>query len=191
LILKPLYKALKDGDPIRAVIRETLLNQDGKTPTITSPNGDAQAELIRRCYANAGLKLSETSYVECHGTGTQAGDPTETGALAAAFGTKSSKPLYIGSVKSNIGHLEAVSGIAGIIKTVMAFEKGSIPPNHDLQDINSKILMSDWNLKVSFQAQINSFLIVFRYRQESSHGQTATLNVHQSIVLAMVEQMAM
>lgn len=148
--MKPLSAALKDGDPVRAVIRETLLNQDGKTPTITSPNGDAQAELIRHCYENAGLDPSKTTYIECHGTGTQAGDPTETAALAKAFGNQSPEPLHIGSVKSNIGHLEAVSGIAGIIKTIMAFEKGMIPPNHDLREINQKILLNEWNLKVSW-----------------------------------------
>ena len=156
LILKPLDNALRDGDPVRAVIRSTLLNQDGRTPTITSPNGDAQEELIRRCYRNADLELSDTTYVECHGTGTQAGDPTETAALARAFQPNSSpeRNLYIGSVKSNIGHLEAVSGIAGIIKTVMAFENEQIPPNHDLRDVNPKILLNEWNLKVCIVCHI-------------------------------------
>ncbi|KAL9123055.1 MAG: hypothetical protein Q9187_000382 [Circinaria calcarea] len=150
LILKPLHEALKDGDPVRAVIRETLLNQDGKSPTITSPSQAAQEELIRTCYKKAGLDPINTTYVEAHGTGTISGDPIEAGAIGSVFGQRrpTEKPLYIGSIKSNIGHLEAASGLASVVKTVLAFEKGFIPPSINFEKPNPAILFKEWNLKV-------------------------------------------
>lgn len=150
LILKPLDMALKDRDPIRAVIRETTLNQDGKTPTITSPSQTAQEALIRQCYQKAGLDPLETAYVEAHGTGTKTGDPIEARAIHAVLGGHRSgnQPLLIGSVKSNIGHCEAASALAGIIKVAMAFDRGYIPPNHDFRDPNPDIPLQDFNMKV-------------------------------------------
>lgn len=150
LIVKPLSSALRDGDPIRAVIRETALNQDGWTPTITSPNPKAQEELIRMCYQRAGLDPLETSYVEAHGTGTPAGDPVEAAALSAALNTtrSSQDPLLIGSVKSNIGHTETASGLASIIKVTMALEKGYIPPNANFEKPNKDIDMDELNIQI-------------------------------------------
>ncbi|KAK4210832.1 putative polyketide synthase [Rhypophila decipiens] len=151
LVIKPLEDALRDADPIRAVIRETALNQDGKTPTITSPSEEAQTALMRACYERAGLDPAETAYIEAHGTGTRTGDPIEARAIHAVLvGDKSRRQsqLLIGSVKSNIGHTEAASGIAGVIKVVMAFEKGMIPPNFDFQKANPNIPFDEFNMKV-------------------------------------------
>ena len=110
VILKPLAKALEDGDVIRAVIRATAVNQDGRTPGITQPSPKAQEEMIREAYRLGGLDMATTQFVEAHGAGTPTGDPLEASALGAAFeGTRSAdKPLYVGAVKTNIGHLEGV-----------------------------------------------------------------------------------
>lgn len=143
--------ALEAGDPIRAVIRETYLNQDGKTETITSPSQPAQVELMRECYRRAGLSPNGTQYFEAHGTGTPTGDPIEARSIAAVFGphTKREAPLLIGSVKSNIGHTEAASGLAGLIKAVLAMEKGQIPPSINYEKPNPKIKLDEWGLKVA------------------------------------------
>lgn len=150
LIVKRLRDAIRDGDPIRAVVRQTALNQDGKTQTITSPSQDAQEELIRRCYKSAGLNPADTVYVEAHGTGTQAGDPVEAGALHAIMGKDRpvDRPLHIGSVKTNVGHTETTSAIASIIKVALALEKGFIPPSINFEKGNEKIPFDSWNLKV-------------------------------------------
>lgn len=105
VILKPLDDALKQGDVIRAVIRNTGINSDGRTPGVTFPSAKAQESLARRVYAQAGLDPLDTTYIESHGTGTQAGDPVEASALFATFGGERSDPLQVGSVKSNVGHL--------------------------------------------------------------------------------------
>lgn len=155
LLLKPVDDALRDGDPIRAVIRETALNQDGKTPTITSPSRQAQEELIRTCYSRAGLNPLETAYVETHGTGTMAGDTIEAGAIGEILGKgrAADKPLFMGSVKSNIGHLEAASGLAAVIKVALAFEKCCIPPNYDFEVRNPKIPFQELRLQVPVKAE--------------------------------------
>lgn len=152
IVLKPLNEAIKANDAIRAVIVGSGMNQDGKTNGITMPNGDAQVSLIRSVYARSGLDVKETGYVECHGTGTKAGDLIEAAAVHDVFGqgTTPKKPLYIGSVKSNIGHLEGASGIVSVIKTAMMLEKGFILPNCDFQKPNPSIPFQEWNLKVYF-----------------------------------------
>ena len=150
IILKTMEQALRDNDPIRAVITGSGINQDGKTPGITMPNGDAQEALIRSVYKDGGMDPADTGYVEAHGTGTRVGDPIEVGALQAVFGKGRTKrkPLYIGSVKSNIGHLEAAAGIAGVIKTALMLERGFILPNYDFKHPNEKIPFDEWGLKV-------------------------------------------
>ena len=150
LILKPLANALQDGDPIRAVIRNTGSNQDGRTNGITLPNVDAQYNLIRQTYQAVGLDPLETTYVEAHGTGTAAGDPIEAAAITRAFcqDRRDDQPLFVGSVKSNIGHLEGGSGIASIIKTVLMLEKKVILPNFDFTRPNPRIPMNEWKIKV-------------------------------------------
>lgn len=157
IIVKRLQDAVKDGDPIRAIIRETGLNQDGKTTTITSPRQLAQQELIQMCYQKAGLDPHETTFIEAHGTGTATGDPIEADAIAAVFckNRTSENKMLMGSVKSNIGHTEATSGLASIIKIVLAFEKNAIPPNVHFQEGNPKLHLEDWNLKVGINSVSN------------------------------------
>ncbi|TVY20485.1 Reducing polyketide synthase FUB1 [Lachnellula arida] len=149
IVLKPLDIAIADGDTIRAVIRHTGANQDGKTPGITFPSRDAQINLARTVYEQAGLNPLETTYVEAHGTGTQAGDPIETSAIAESIARGRDKPLIIGSVKSNVGHLEGASGIAGLVKGILMLENKMLLPNHDFQKVNDRILLNEWRLHVS------------------------------------------
>ncbi|KAL8875408.1 MAG: hypothetical protein Q9198_006231, partial [Flavoplaca austrocitrina] len=125
IVLKRLVDAIEDGDTIRAVVRSTGSNQDGRTPGITQPSGEAQAALIKTTYQKAGLDMHLTRFFEAHGTGTALGDPTEANAIGEVFREYRSAhdPLYIGAIKSNIGHLEGASGVAGIIKAVLVLEK--------------------------------------------------------------------
>ncbi|KAI1395028.1 putative polyketide synthase [Hypoxylon fuscum] len=152
-VLKPLHLALQDGDVIRGVIRNTGVNQDGNTPGITLPSAEAQEALIRKVYKEAGLSLADTTYVEAHGTGTPAGDPVEAAALAATFGKSRARgdPLWMGSIKSNVGHLEGGSGLVQVIKAIMMLESGEIPPSIWFEKPNPRIPMDDWNLAVPTQ----------------------------------------
>ncbi|RDW62499.1 hypothetical protein BP5796_10801 [Coleophoma crateriformis] len=150
VILKPLDEALKANDSIRAVIVGSGINQDGRTKGITMPSGDAQVALMKSVYEKSGLNPSDTGYIEAHGTGTKVGDPIEASALHEVFGEgrTAKKPLFIGSVKSNIGHLEGASGVVSVIKTAMMLEKGFILPNCNFEKPNPKIPFDEWNLKV-------------------------------------------
>ncbi|QKX62349.1 uncharacterized protein TRUGW13939_09508, partial [Talaromyces rugulosus] len=154
LVLKGLDAALQDGDHVHAVIKATGLNQDGKTQSITSPSVDAQVKLINGCYRYAGLDPADTGYVEAHMTGTQVGDLAEAKALAQTFGAASqmaasnSDPVLVGSVKTNIGHTEPVSGLAAIIKTALAMKNRQVPANLNYETSNPKIKLEDWNLRV-------------------------------------------
>ena len=135
IYIKPLEDALRDGNPVRAVIRATAVNTDGKGVSLVTPNGDAQAALIRHAYRSAGLDPSDTAFVECHGTGTPTGDPIETSAVGSVFG---SAGVLIGSVKPNLGHGEGASGLTSIIKCVLALEHKTIPPNIKFHNPNPK-----------------------------------------------------
>ena len=128
---------MEEGLNVRAIIRNTGVNQDGKTQGITVPSSDSQQALIRSVYASAGIDPREVGYVEAHGTGTEVGDAAEMETLAKVFGRcgPHQDPLYVGSVKSNIGHLENASGLAGLIKTVLVLENAVIPPNHGLKEL--------------------------------------------------------
>ncbi|KAK2025345.1 ketoacyl-synt-domain-containing protein [Colletotrichum zoysiae] len=141
VVVKTLRQALADGDTVRAVVRGTGANQDGRTAGITVPSGHAQEALIRQTYAHANLPLDGTGYFEAHGTGTRAGDPVELGALHATFGAARGcgTPLLVGSVKTNIGHTEGAAGIAGIIKTVLALERALIPPLAGFDTLNPSL----------------------------------------------------
>lgn len=150
VILKPLSAAVRDGDRVRAIIRNTVLNSDGRTLGITVPDGAAQERAIRKAYSEAKLELG-ADYVEAHGTGTAVGDPIEVEAIAAALSklrTPSDK-LPIGSIKGNIGHTESAAGLAGLIKAVLMLEKGCIPPQTNFEKANGKLLLDEWNLRVS------------------------------------------
>ncbi|KAM3556706.1 hypothetical protein MY1884_004935 [Beauveria asiatica] len=142
VILKRLSDAIRDGDPIRAVIRGTATNSDGWTPGIASPNAKAQTEAMRAAFSAAGItNLNEVGYLEAHGTGTLAGDPIELAAASSVFAPSRSaqNPLIVGSIKSNIGHSENAAGISGLIKAIMAVETGIIPGNPTFIDPNPKI----------------------------------------------------
>ncbi|KAK1579370.1 reducing type I polyketide synthase [Colletotrichum navitas] len=140
--LKRLDDALRDGDPIRAVIRGTATNSDGRTPGIASPSAEAQSAAIRAAYTNAGItNFNDTQYLECHGTGTPAGDPIEVKGAASVFANtrEPGQDLVIGSIKSNIGHSEAAAGLSGLMKTVLALEHGIIPGNPTFINPNPNI----------------------------------------------------
>ncbi|KAI6288330.1 Type I Iterative PKS [Pyricularia oryzae] len=150
VILKTLSQAIADGDRIESVIRETGINQDGATGGITVPNASAQIALIRDTYRRAGLDLAKRSdrpqFFECHGTGTPTGDPLEARAVHEALGkhivvdeSPGRPPLYVGSIKTVIGHTEATAGIAGIIKASLALQNGLIPPNLLFERLNPAI----------------------------------------------------
>ncbi|KAM0809251.1 hypothetical protein AB5N19_09594 [Seiridium cardinale] len=150
LILKPLDQAIADNDKIRSIIVNTGANQDGRTVGITSPSGKAQETLMREVYARAGVSPSDAGFVEAHGTGTKVGDPIEARAIYNVFGEGRSarKPLYIGSAKSNFGHLENASGIISIIKATLMLEKGFVLPNTNFKTANKDIPLAKWNMKV-------------------------------------------
>ncbi|PWW63313.1 non-ribosomal peptide synthetase/type I polyketide synthase [Actinokineospora spheciospongiae] len=139
--IKRLADALRDGDPIHSVIIGTGVNQDGRTPGITVPSGDAQTALIERVCAEAGVSPGELQYVEAHGTSTPVGDPIEANALGRvlAKGRAPGAKCYIGSVKANIGHTEAAAGMAGLIKTSLALRHKVIPPHINLNRVNPEI----------------------------------------------------
>ncbi|SMY28223.1 unnamed protein product [Zymoseptoria tritici ST99CH_1A5] len=157
LIMKPLSHALADGDEVYCIIRETGVNSDGRTQGITMPSAEAQAALIRQTYARAGLDPLKDGcqYFEAHGTGTQAGDPQEARAIHDVFFPELRDPaeiLYVGSVKTVIGHLEGAAGVAGVIKAAEAVRRAVVPPNMLLQKLNPAIEPFSTNLKVPMQS---------------------------------------
>ncbi|KAK2767436.1 Type I Iterative PKS [Arachnomyces sp. PD_36] len=150
VFMKRLSDAVRDGDPIECIIRETMTNQDGRTMGITMPSSTAQAKLIRSTYAKAGLSLERfedhCQYFEAHGTGTQAGDPQEAAAIAEAFfphgdtvDNNAKDTLLVGSIKTLIGHTEATAGLAGLIKASLSIKNGVITPNLHLETLNPKV----------------------------------------------------
>lgn len=143
IILKRLSDAIRDQNEILGVIRGTGINQDGKSNGLTAPNGEAQERLIRRTMVGSGVEASQIDYVEMHGTGTKLGDPIEVGAVAATYGAGHTNAdlLKIGSVKSNIGHLEGAAGVASIIKVLLSLRNNMIPANLHFQEPNPFI---DW-----------------------------------------------
>lgn len=144
IVLRRLSDAIRDGDPVLAVIRGTSINQDGRTNTLTAPNGLAQESVVRSALENAGISPAQISYVETHGTGTALGDPIELEALASVRGQVNHGPSWVlGAVKSNIGHLEAAAGIAGLIKVVLSLQHGAIPPNLHFHSLNPHIALHD------------------------------------------------
>ncbi|KAL4778871.1 hypothetical protein BJX76DRAFT_362324 [Aspergillus varians] len=153
IYVKRLSTALRDGDKIRAIIRSTAINANGRTNGITLPSADLQEKVIRKAYAEAGLDFADTDYVECHGTGTAVGDPIEVDALSRCFSPREGFPLRIGSVKTNLGHSEAASGLTSIIKAVLAFDKGAIPPTHGVVNINPKLKLEERNMHIVRQVE--------------------------------------
>src|SRR5579875_2715681 len=141
VVLKRLSDALADGDPILALIRGSAVNQDGHSTGLTAPNLLAQQEVLRQALASARVAPEQIGYVETHGTGTVLGDPIEVEALSAVIGQPRSQDsrCFLGSVKTNVGHLGAAAGIAGLIKTVLMFQHEEIPPHLHFRDLNPHI----------------------------------------------------
>lgn len=155
VLLKRLDDALQARDNIRAIIRNTAVNQDGKTNGITLPSQQAQESLHKTVFARAGLDPWNIQYIEAHGTGTAAGDLAELQGIANVFcGNERAldNDLYVGSIKSNLGHLESASGLAGLIKTVLILENGLIPPNAEFQAPKSNLKLKEWRIKVIYES---------------------------------------
>ena len=151
ILIKPLSRALEDGDRIYATVRGSGVNQDGTTKGISVPSGEAQQEMIRMAYEDAGVDTRKVKYVEAHGTGTFVGDPIEARSIGKVVGANRSEKCYIGSVKTNIGHLEPASGIAGIIKLALAMTHRIIPPNINFKKPNPNIPFDELNLQVPIE----------------------------------------
>ena len=143
LVLRRLDDARRDGDPVLAVIRGSAVNQDGRSNGLTAPNGSAQREVIAAALADAGVAAAEIDAVECHGTATPLGDPIEIIALGDAYGAgrAADAPLLLGSVKANIGHLEAAAGAAGLAKVVLSLAYRTLPPQPAHGPLNPRV---DW-----------------------------------------------
>ncbi|KAK1585492.1 uncharacterized protein LY79DRAFT_671083 [Colletotrichum navitas] len=163
VVIKTLSQALRDGDRIEAVIRETGVNQDGATPGLTMPSASAQRDLIRSVYRKAGLDpanpANRPQYIEAHGTGTPAGDPVEAEALSTAFfgdghggQAGDGSPLYVGSIKTVLGHTEGTAGIAGLLKVTKALQNATVPPNMLFERLSPAVAPFYGNLQITTKA---------------------------------------
>lgn len=164
MILKPLKDAIEAGDCIRAIIRGTGINQDGRTAGISLPSSEAQAKLVKSVYRSANLDPADTKFIEAHGTGTTAGDPLEAAAFASTIARKATPedPICIGSAKSNFGHLEGVSGLVSLIKAALMLEHKVILPNANFNNANPKIGSLNTQLKVG-QWLLEAHCLYFPY----------------------------
>ncbi|KAI9689893.1 MAG: Type I Iterative PKS [Bathelium mastoideum] len=187
VVLKRLDDALLAGDPIRAIIRDTGVNQDGKTMGIAVPNQEAQRTLMHSMYSRVGIHPGQIGYVEAHGTGTKAGDACEFESISDVFCNDRNQdtPLYIGSVKTNIGHLEAASGIAGLIKTVLVLENRQIPPNLNLEHFKDGLAFSERDIRVA--RMLEPLPEYARYASVNSYGYGGT-NAHCILEAAPSDQ---
>ncbi|WP_040897601.1 type I polyketide synthase [Xenococcus sp. PCC 7305] len=155
IILKRLDDAIRDRDNVLAVVKGSAINQDGRSNGLTAPNGLAQQEVIHQAIANAGVTAQDISHIEAHGTGTRLGDPIEVSSLKAVFAGQSENSIspentscYLSSVKTNIGHLEAAAGIAGLIKTVLSLQNEAVPPHRNFKNLNPLIDLADTSLSI-------------------------------------------
>ena len=149
LLLKPLSAARRDGNTVHAVILGSASNQDGRTNGITVPNGEAQVAAMRKAYVQAGIDPHDVSYVEAHGTGTPVGDPIEARAIGTVVGMhRAGERCRVGSIKTNLGHLEAAAGVAGVIKAALCVKHGVVPPHLHLTEVNPAIDLDALNLEI-------------------------------------------
>lgn len=149
--LKTLARAIADGDRVRAVIVRTAVNNDGGGESLVTPNPDGQEDLLRQVYGDGGIPLDRVGYIEAHGTGTYRGDPIEARGIGRILGRHRDKalgPLGIGSVKTNIGHLEAAAGMGGLAKALLSLEHGVVPPSLHSAELNPEIPFEELNLQV-------------------------------------------
>ncbi|HEX7334398.1 MAG TPA: amino acid adenylation domain-containing protein [Pyrinomonadaceae bacterium] len=151
VVLKRLSDALAVGDRVIALIRGSAINQDGRSNGLTAPNGLAQQALVREALAQAGVAAADIGYVEAHGTGTPLGDPIEFAALSAVLreGRSGNAPCYVGSVKTNVGHLEAAAGIAGLIKVALSLDLEHVPPHLHVRELNPRLTTADSPLEIA------------------------------------------
>ncbi|MFF4330983.1 type I polyketide synthase, partial [Streptomyces sp. NPDC001591] len=149
VVLKPLARALADGDRVHCVIRGGAVNNDGGGPSLTSPDRAAQEAVLREAYARAGVDPARVGFVELHGTGTRAGDPVEAAALGAVLGAaRAGAPLAVGSAKTNVGHLEGAAGLVGLLKAALAVREGEVPPSLNYETAHPDIPLAALNLRV-------------------------------------------
>ncbi|WP_433336512.1 SDR family NAD(P)-dependent oxidoreductase [Spirillospora sp. CA-294931] len=150
VVLKPLERALADGDPVLCVILGGALNNDGPASGLTVPSAEAQEDVLRRACARAGVRPQDVQYVELHGTGTRRGDPVEAAALGAALGAgrPADRPLRVGSAKTNVGHLEGAAGIVGLLKAVLSIRHRLLAPSLNFATPNPAIPLDDLRLRV-------------------------------------------
>lgn len=154
VVLKPLARALVDGNRIHGVIHATSTNQDGGTNTITAPSQASQIGMLRNLMRQVEISTDQIGYVEAHGTGTPVGDPIEAGAIGAVIGQNSpDRPVWVGSSKANVGHLESGAGITGLIKATLAVKHGIVPPNIRFKKPNPNIPFDALNLRVPVEAE--------------------------------------
>ncbi|MDG1969963.1 MAG: SDR family NAD(P)-dependent oxidoreductase [Paracoccaceae bacterium] len=173
--LKRLSDARADGDEVLAVVQGSTANHDGQARTVTTPSGPAQRAMIEEALEDAGLAPHQVDYVETHGTGTPLGDPIEVSAIARVLCEDRTKPLYLGSVKTNVGHLDSAAGIVGLMKVVLSLQNRTIPPHLNFSDANKHIPWDEYPLKVPTENM--PWVGAERFAGISAFGMSGT-NVH-------------
>ncbi|WMP19414.1 SDR family NAD(P)-dependent oxidoreductase [Thiothrix lacustris] len=189
IVVKRLADAQANHDSILAVVRGIAMNQDGRTNGIAAPNGFSQQRVIRQALNNAHLDAAAVTFVEAHGTGTLVGDPIEVEALSAVYGEPATDPCFLGAVKTNIGHLEGASGIAGIIKMALCLHKRAIPPNIHFRELNPHIHLEHTRFQLPLTTQPWTVAQGERYGAVSSFGIGGT-NGHVILAEAATESEA-
>ena len=153
VVLKPLDHAMADGDPIHAVLRGGAVNNSGQTPYLAHPDVAGQEKVLRASHRRASVDPAQIGYVELHGTGTPVGDPVEAAALGAVFGKGRKEPLRVGSVKTNVGHLEGAAGIVGLVKLVLSLSHGQLPPTRNFSEPHPDIDLETLRLQIQTQRE--------------------------------------
>ena len=173
--LKRLSDAQSDGDTVLAVLHGSAVNHDGQARTVTTPSGPAQRAMLQDALADAGLKGDQIDFVETHGTGTPLGDPIEVSAIARVLCANRTRPLYLGAVKANVGHLDSAAGIVGLMKVVLSLQHNTIPLNLNFSEPNRHIPWDDWPIKIPIKNTV--WQGKERFAGISAFGMSGT-NVH-------------